>query len=235
MNEPEISIIVATFNEEGSIETCLRQIVTTFPTGCEVLVIDGGSDRTGEITRELSLELPAIRYIRNEHDRGKGHATQVGIEAARGRIMVEIDADLQFLASEIPRLIQPIQENRADIVLGSRFMAGSARRPGSTTPLRTLGNFIVSLYASVLFGQRMTDVLAGMSAWTREAVQKTGLRSDNSSYEVELPVKGLRHGLRVVDVPVTTDARTTGRSNVRLLPDGLAILRDITLFRLGVR
>ena len=232
---PELSVIVAVFNEEASIETCLRQILAVYPTECEILVVDGGSDSTGEIVLRMAREFPQVRYIRNENDLGKGHATQVGIRAARGTLMAEIDADMQFVPAELPRLIEPLRQGRADVVLGSRFMPGSVRHPGSTPWLRTFGNSVVSLYASILFGQRMTDVLAGMSAWTRAAVEKTGLRSNNSSYEVELPVKALRAGLRVLDVPVTTDARKTGRSNVRLLPDGLAILRDITLFRLGWR
>lgn len=235
MAEPEVSVIVATFNEEGSIENCLRRVVAALTMPAEVLVVDGGHDRTGEIVQRLATELPAIRYIRNENDRGKGHATQVGIAAARGNIMVEIDADLQFLPEELPRLIGPIQAGTTDVVLGSRFMKTSTRLPGSTPPLRTFGNYVVSLYASILFGQRMTDVLAGMSAWTRSTIEKTGLRSDNSSYEVELPVKALKHRLRVLDVPVTTDARKEGKSNVKLFRDGMAILRDITLFRLGLK
>ncbi len=235
MVEPEVSVIVATFNEEGSIENCLRRVVAALTMPAEVLVVDGGHDRTGEIVQRLATELSPIRYIRNENDRGKGHATQVGIAAARGNIMVEIDADLQFLPEELPRLIGPIQAGTTDVVLGSRFMKTSTRLPGSTPPLRTFGNFVVSLYASILFGQRMTDVLAGMSAWTRATIEKTGLRSDNSSYEVELPVKALKHRLRVLDVPVTTDARKEGKSNVKLFRDGMAILRDITLFRLGLK
>jgi dolichol-phosphate mannosyltransferase len=231
---PEISIIVATFNEEASIEACLRRILPVYPAGCETLVVDGGSDRTGEIVRKLTAEFPALRYIHNENDRGKGHATKVGIAAARGAIMVEIDADLQFLPEELPRLIDPIREGRADVVLGSRFLPQSVRLPGSTTWLRTFGNFTTSLYASILFGQRMTDVLAGMMAWSRRTIETIDLRSDNYSYEVELPVKALRKGLRVIDAAVTTDARQGGQSAVNVVADGITILYDITRFRLGL-
>lgn len=235
MAVPDISIIVATFNEEGTIEACVRRIFAVFPAGCEVLIVDGGSDRTAEIARNLTVEFPEARLIRNENDRGKGHATQVGISSARGRVMAEIDADLQFLPEELPRLIQPLLDGKADVALGSRFLPGSTRRPGSTTRLRTFGNWTTSLYASLLFGQRMTDVLAGMSAWTRDAARKIAIRSDNYSYEVEIPVKALRAKLRVIDVPVTTDARQHGHSCVNVVWDGLAILRDITLFRFGLR
>lgn len=235
MIEPDLSVILATFNEEWTIETCVRRIFAVFPQGCEVLVVDGGSDRTSEIVRSLLPEYPALRLIRNENDRGKGHATQVGIAHAQGRLMAEIDADLQFLPEELPRLIQPLLAGQADVALGSRFTTGSVRKPGSTNWLRTFGNRTTSLYASVLFGRWMTDVLAGMTAWTRETIETINLRSDNYSYEVEIPVKAVRAGLRVVDVPVTTDKRIAGHSSVHVVLDGLTILRDITLFRLGLR
>lgn len=231
----ELSVIVAVFNEQDSIESCLRRIFAVFPGDCEVLVVDGGHDRTGEIAGRLQPEFARLRYIRNENDRGKGHATRVGIESAQGRLMAEIDADLQFLPEELPKLLAPLRAGEADVALGSRFASGSARHAGSTTPLRTFGNFTTSLYASLLFGRRMTDVLAGMTAWTREVAEAIGPIQDGYSYEVEIPVKALRKGFRVVDVPITTEARQGGASNVHVAADGLRILRDITLFRCGLR
>ena len=79
----------------------------------------------------------------------------------------------------------------------------------------------------------MSDVLAGMSAWTREVSDTIGDICDNYSYEVEIPVKALKKGFTVVDVPITTNQRVAGESSVKVVSDGLAILRDITLFRLG--
>jgi dolichol-phosphate hexosyltransferase len=148
--------------------------------------------------------------------------------------MAEIDADLQFMPEELPRLFDPIKAGVADVVLGSRFATEAVRLPGSTPPLRTFGNKTTSLYASILFCHRMTDVLAGMMAWSRRTIETIDLRSDNYSYEVELPVKAIRKGLRVIDVPVTTDARQGGQSNVSVVLDGLTILFDITRFRLGL-
>lgn len=227
-----LTVIVAVRNEQETIEDCVRRVFAVFPQDCELLVVDGGSDETGEIVAGLTGEFPSLRYIHNENDHGKGHAIRVGIEGARCDIIAQIDADLQFLPEELPRLIEPLDANQADVVLGSRFAAQSVRRPGSTPFLRTLGNKMASGYASVLFRHRMTDVQAGMKAWTREAIQAIDLKSDNYSYEVEIPAKALLAGLRVVDVPITTDARQGGVTSVNVLFDGIALLRDITLFRL---
>ncbi len=222
MEQLTLTVLVATMNEEASIEECVRRIFGVYPDLCEVLVIDGGSDRTREIVLRLCEEFSR-----------QGHATKTGIATAEADVMVEIDADLQFLPEEIPKLIAPILEGRADVCLGSRFARQSTHHDHSL--LRSCGNMVTSLYASVLYCHRMTDVLAGMSAWTRHTIESINLVSDNYSYEVEIPVKALRAGLRVADVPVTTEPRKGGRSNVRVVRSGLAILRDITLFRLGLR
>jgi len=231
--EPRLTIIVAARNEQDTIEACIRRVLAVFPQDCELLVVDGGTDRTGEIVNGLRVEFPAVRYIPNPDDRGKGHAIRVGIEVAQGDVMAQIDADLQFLPEELPRLLEPIHAGNADVVLGSRFARGSVRHRGSTPLFRTWGNKFASLYASVLFGHRMTDVQAGIKAWTREAARQIDLKSDNYSYEVEIPAKALRHRLRVQDVPITTDARQGGTTNVNVVFDGIRLLRDITLFWLG--
>ena len=231
MKKPALSILVTAMNEEATIEECTRRIFDVLNGECEVLVIDGGSDRTGEIVGALCKEYPGLRYIRNENDRGKGHAVRIGIEAARADIMAQIDADLQFLPEELPRLIEPIRAGRADVTLGSRFTHGSIRHPGSTPWHRTFGNRTMSLYTSLLCGHWMTDVLAGMKAWTRTAAEVIQLRCDHASYDAELPVRAVRRSMRVVDVPITTDARGGGRSKVMVVPVGLRLVLDIALIR----
>ncbi len=232
---PQYSIIVATLDEEGTIERCIRRILAVYPEECEVLVVNGGTDRTGEIVETLAATNPAVRHRRNPDDRGKGHAIRLGVSMARAPIHAQIDADLQFLPEELPRLIEPVRKGEADIALGSRFTGGSTRRAGGTPLIRTIGNKAISAYASILFGHRMTDVQAGMKAWTARAIRRIDLRSDGYSYEVEIAAKGLLRGLRVVDVPVTTGARAAGRSNVSLTRAGLALLRDVSMFRLGLK
>lgn len=180
--------------------------------------------------RGLARELDGIRHVRNDGDRGKGHAVRRGIREARADVMAQFDADLQFLPEDLPRVIAPIRSGLADVVLGSRFLDGSVREPGSTPLGRRLGNHAVSAYASLLARRRLTDVQAGIKAWTREAADRIVLESDGYSYEAEIAVKAVRRGLRVVEVPVTTRARRAGRSKVHVARAGLALIRDITRF-----
>lgn len=226
-----LSIVVPTRNEEAIIATCLRALVNELP-DAEILVVDGGSDGTEGVVQQMAQRHPRIRHIRNEGDRGKGHAIRTGILAARGECVVQFDGDLQFLASDIPRLIAPIEANQADLVLGSRFTRGSRRSVGSTPWLRRMGNLAVSAYASALCGHRMTDVLAGIKAWRREVSDAFFLTSDSFTYEAEIPIKALRCGYRVCDLAVGTEPRTTGESSVNVWKTGLALLRDLPRFRL---
>jgi glycosyltransferase involved in cell wall biosynthesis len=228
---PEVTIIVTTMNEEDTIERCLRRIVAVFPTRAEILVVDGGTDRTGRIVQEVAAEFSSIVYVANPDDRGKGHAMHVGLAAAAGDYIAQIDADLQFLPEELPLILEPLERDRADLVLGSRFTPGAKRLPGSTPAVRTFGNWVVSRYSSLLFGGRMTDVLAGMKAWKRTVTDRIRLVAENCSYDAELPVKALRAGFRVMDVPITTDARQGGVSAIHVVRDGGRILRDVTRFR----
>lgn len=230
MDTPEISIIVPAFNEEETIADCLRALAAVFPSGAEVLVVDGGKDRAAEVVAATAREISFVRYIRNENDRGKGHAIRTGIAHASGRFQAQFDADLQFSPSDLPRLLQPLYDDEADVVLGSRFRSESGRDAEAALS-RTLGNQLVSGYMSLLFGQRLTDVLAGIKVWTRSAAEAFDLQMDGFSYELEIPAKAIRRGLRVREVPVKTRARRAGESKVNVLVEGLRFLRDATRFR----
>lgn len=228
----KISILVAVRNEQDNIANCLTRLLQVYPRA-EIIVIDGGTDNTQLIVESFTEREPTVRYIQNLHDRGKGHATRVGIHAARGAIVAQLDADLQFLPEELPNLIEPIAAGRADVTLGSRFATGSSRKRGSQNLRRSFGNRCVSGIASVLFRHRMTDVMAGMKAWRKEVLTYSQLRCDRYSYEVEIPVRALKAGWRVADVPVTTQARTAGSSSVRVFREGMRTIKDIVLLRCG--
>lgn len=235
MSSPAVSIIMAAFNEEATIEATLRRVCAVYPSNAEVLVIDGGTDNTKSVVEKVAQEFDVVRYVRNENDRGKGHATRTGMQEAKADVLAQIDSDLQFLPEELPLIINPIKQDKADVTLGTRFMRGSTRREGGTPFFRTLGNKTASGYASLLFWHSMTDVQAGMKAWKKDACRPDELKSDNYSYEVEIPIRALQKGLRVIDVPITTDARQGGETCVNVVTDGIPLLFDITKFRLGLK
>ena len=230
VSEIPLSIIIPTLNEGASIQACLTRTITAQPRA-EIVIVDGGSDNTKAVVEEFSRKFSNVRYVANPGDRGKGHAIQVGLAESHGDIIVQLDADLQFLPEEIEHLIAPIIQGTADITLGSRFLATSTRDSGSAPVMRSAGNLIISGYTSFLFGHRLTDVLAGFKAWRRAFTESFTVSSDSYSYEAELCIRSLIDGWRVMDVAVTTHPRRAGTSSVRVIKVGAKILYDVKVWR----
>lgn len=223
----DTSVIIACFNEEQTIEKCIRAVAENVP-GAEILVAVGGVDRTLMIAEEVSKELSNVVAFRNVNDRGKGHAIKVSVARARGRFMAQFDADLQFFAEDLPALLAPVREGWADVVAGSRFLDGRKHEAYKAIYYRDAGNKLLGAFVSALAGQRLTDVTAGMKAWTREAIEQIAFRDDRYSYEAELLVRAAREKLRIQEVPVAYASRAHGnsmhRNNLHLARAGFVIL-----------
>lgn len=229
---PSLSVIVAAFNEADCIVDCVRAVAAHTPADAEILVVDGGNDDSLERLAAIQSEVPNLRPIRNHNDRGKGHAIRTGIAHARAPVHVQFDADLQFFPEHILPLANAVQSGLCDLAMGSRFLPNNPY-PVAGGRARTLGNRILSAYASALFFHRMTDVLAGIKAWSKAAAQRIDLQSDDFSYEVELPARALQRGLSVRDFPVGTRHRNAGTSKVGFFRSGSRIVLNTTRFRLS--
>ena len=227
----DLSVIIPCKKEAQNISSCVQRVNLACP-GAEILVVDSGLDDTKAIVGQLKTSIPNLRYILSTPDRGKGDAISQGISQATRPYIAQIDADLQFYPEELPQLLSPILSNQADMVLGSRFLKKSVRKPGSSPFLRSLGNFIISFLCSLLFFKKITDALAGMKVWRREVTESFILTSYTYSYEVELFAKAILKGWRVRDVPVTFEPRKEGVSTVNVFKAGLNIIKDIFRFRI---
>jgi glycosyltransferase involved in cell wall biosynthesis len=205
------SIIIACLNEEDTIVECLERLTQSAPVA-EILVLHGGKDRTYELARTFAQSHPNVVAIRNENDRGKGSAVKAGIERASFDVMCQFDADLQFDPEDMARVMAPILEGGAEVVIGSRFMKGADASSYRFSFLRVMGNRVVNAWVSLLCGQSITDVTTGYKAWTRAAMQKIRFQDDGFVYEVEIPVRACMEGLRVAQVPVKYHDRQGGVS-----------------------
>jgi glycosyltransferase involved in cell wall biosynthesis len=222
-----VSIIVSSWNEEQSIENVIRSVAAAMPEA-EIVIVHGGNDRTLEIARSLQNEFPQVLPVRNENDRGKGHGIKTGIARASGHYMAQFDADLQFFASDLPALVQPLVAGQADVCLGSRFLPSSDRAAYKPSFFRDLGNRVLAAYISVLIGQKVTDVTAGMKSWTRGAIERIDFRDDRYSYEAEIVVRGGLLRQRIREVPVCYASRSDGesmhKSNLAVIRAGMVII-----------
>jgi glycosyltransferase involved in cell wall biosynthesis len=160
-------------------------------------VDDGSTDHTSE--EALSIGVHVIRHARNQ---GVGMAFQSAVQYAwenNADILISIDADGQFDSSEIPMLIQPILDNQADMVIGSRFTNG---RPEFMPPIKFLGNRLIANLVSSIAGQSFRDVSCGFRAYNRESLLRLNIFS-KFTYTHESILSLIYQGLRVREMPVS--------------------------------
>lgn len=207
------SIIIPTRNEEGTIAEI---VAGCLPHGDEVLVVDGSSrDRTASIAREAGAR------VMEDNGRGKGAALRLAFREASGDIAVTIDADGSHSPADIPALVRPILEGKADLVVGSRMAGGSDELHGDLPKfVRLIGSEIITLAINYRFGVRLTDTQNGLRAVRREAVLSAGLAEDIFTIEQEMIMKMLKRGFRVAEVPAHEYARRHGFSNINVATMG---------------
>ncbi len=199
-----VSVIIPTRNEAFS----LKQVLADLPTGLvsEVIVVDSDStDGTPAIAAQMGA-----RVIR-EPRRGYGRACLTGLaNAASPDIVVFLDGDYSDRSAELPRLLAPVVEGRADIALGSRL--ASPRTPGSLPWHSVLGNRLAARLITLLFGQRVTD-LGPFRAARADVLLTLELEETTYGWAVEMILKGALNGFRIVEVPVSYHPRI-GQSKI---------------------
>ena len=191
----------------------------------EVWVIDNGStDGTAEIA-----EAHGARVI-HESRRGKGFAMRTAFRRVDADVYVMVDGDDTYPAEAAEALLAPVREGRADMTVGSRLMKGTA---SEFRALNRLANWFYPFVIRMLVHVRLTDVLSGMRAMTREFVEGVPLVAQGFEIEVELTVKAAERHFRIVEVPIDLRPRPEGSfSKVSLVGDGSRVLWTIVmLFR----
>jgi glycosyltransferase involved in cell wall biosynthesis len=204
---PPVAVVIAAYNEEGSIGPVVDQLPATIgglPT--EVIVVaDGCADGTvkeADVAGAIVCDVPV--------NRGQGAALRLGYRIAReggARYIVTTDADGQYNPAEIESLLAPIVEGRADFVTGSRRMGSEETRD----PVRRAGVRFFALLVSGLTGQRISDTTFGLRAMRAEVTGAVQL-SQQQYQASELLIGVITHGFRVLEVPATIHKRTVGQS-----------------------
>jgi glycosyltransferase involved in cell wall biosynthesis len=219
-----VSIVIPAHNERQTIERVVRSSADAIP-GAEIIVVDDGST---DDTYEAAAGAGA-RVIRLDPNQGKGAALRRGIQDATGEILVFIDGDGQDSPYEIPLLVGAFTPD-VDLVLGSRFLGHF--RPGAITRLNLVGTRFITFLVNQMFGSRVTDPLAGFRAVRRSILERIELKAQGYDIEVDLLLRVLRAGGRVVEVPASRSARPFGTSDLSSLRDGILIARRILQVRL---
>lgn len=205
---PHLSIVIPAYNEEKRIGRTLEgtfEYLDAQSYESEVLVVnDGSSDRTAETVRQFATGRNGqLRLIENPGNRGKGYAVRNGMLQASGEIILFYDADLATPTSEIIKVIEPIAEDRYDVVFGSRALKHELIGVHQSF-LRELRGRGGNLLLRLLLGLDFKDTQCGFKAFRRQAVRDIFAvqRIDGFGFDPEVLFIGQRHGWRLLETPV---------------------------------
>ncbi len=201
------SVIIPALNEDGHIGALVQQ--TWLQPVADVMVVDNGStDNTAVAAQKAGATVVA------EPRRGYGYACAAGTAVARQHnadILVYMDGDFSSLPSEIPRLLAPIQEDEADLVLGSRMLGNIAA--GAMPPHQRFGNWLAARLMRQLYDISVTD-LGPFRAIRADWVAALQMQEMTFGWPTEMMVKVAKRNGRVQEVPVSWQLRRSGQSKV---------------------
>ena len=202
-----LSVVIPAYNEEETLEELVHRVRHSgLP--CEIIVVnDGSTDGTDAVLERLQRESP-LTVCTHSSNQGKGAALRTGFSHVHGDVVILQDADLEYHPQEYPQLIQPILENRADVVYGSRFSSND--RPVSPFWHQN-GNRLITLLSNLFTNLKLTDVETCYKAIRRELIDTIGptLRETGFGVELEITAKLARHrGVRFYERPIAYSPRT---------------------------
>ncbi len=232
-----LSVIVPVYNEASTLVSTLRAVEES-DVGLiqkELVVIDDCStDGSQRIVREYQTRNQHTAYTSRFHtiNRGKGAALRTGFAACSGDFIVVQDADLEYDPRDYPRLLQPLIEDRADVVYGSRFV--------SNEPTRVLNNHhyvanrVLTLFSNLLTNLNLSDMETGYKAFSRAALRAIlpRLTAERFGIEVEITARVAQAKLRIYEVGIAYHGRTYEEGKKINWKDGVAAIGHIIKYNL---
>lgn len=231
----KLSIVIPAYNERSTIEKLLRRVAEApVPGGLEiemVVIDDASTDGTRDHLRELEAAAdPPFRLIEHPVNRGKGAALRTGFEHVTGDLVLIQDADLEYNPRDYPVLLQPILDDEADVVYGSRFLGG---------PHRVLffwhyvGNRFLTTLSNMFTDLNLSDMETCYKVFRAEVLKGMKLSSERFGIEPEMTARVARSQARIYEVPISYHGRTYAEGKKIGWRDGFAAIWAILRYNLG--
>lgn len=202
-----LSVVIPVFNEIATITEILDRVRMAPTPGLkkEIVVVDDCStDGTRDYLRQLAED--GVRCFFHEQNQGKGAALRTGFKHSTGDIVLVQDADLEYNPDEYPKLLRPILEGKADVVLSSRFLAGEQHRV--LYFWHSVGNRFLTLLSNMFTNLNLTDMESCYKALTRPVLERVVIEENRFGFEPEIVAKVARLGCRVYEVGISYAGRT---------------------------
>ncbi|GAA2518005.1 glycosyltransferase family 2 protein [Pilimelia columellifera] len=216
----KLSILMPVYNEAERIGDALKQaLAVDYPCEIELVVVDDGS-RDGTAATLAALDDARLRVITHPRNAGKGAAIRTAVDSATGDYMVILDADLEYDPQDIPRLLAPVLDGRAEVVYGNRTFGSHS----AYSFWYVMGNRAVTLAANVLFNSYIGDLETCFKLMPLALYRSLDVRSRGFGMEAEVTAKLLRQRIRPYEVPISYRARTRDEGKKITWRDGVEAL-----------
>jgi glycosyltransferase involved in cell wall biosynthesis len=224
--KPCLSVVIPCYNEAATVETVAEQVLASPFTAEVVIVDDGSTDGTRDILARLSH--PRLRVVLQPHNQGKGAALRRGFAQATAEYVVVQDADLEYDPAEYGALVQPLADDLADVVYGSRFISS---RPHRVLYFwHSVGNRFLTTLSNMFTNLNLTDMETCYKAFRRDVIQSVVVEEDRFGFEPEVTAKVARAGWRVYEVGISYNGRTYAEGKKIGWRDGVRALWCILKF-----
>ncbi|MCK4451754.1 MAG: glycosyltransferase family 2 protein [Anaerolineae bacterium] len=227
MNQPLLSVIMPVYNEQETLPEILSRVRAVDLRKEIVVVDDGSTDGTRDVLREEEKR-GDLRILYHEVNKGKGAAVRTGLEHACGDFIIIQDADLEYDPRDYPALLRPIEEGKAEVVYGSRFLGGPRR---TMFFWHMVGNRFLTLVTNILFDTILSDMETCYKVFTSRVAAQLDLKSSGWGFDPEITAKILRQGVRIYEVPISYAGREFDEGKKISWQDGLTVFWTLLKYR----
>jgi len=229
----DLSIIIPVYNENATVLEAIARVRAVDLDGLEreiVLVDDGSTDgSTDTLRNQVEGKMDGVRVVYHDVNRGKGAAIRSAIPECTGKFIVIQDADLEYDPRDLPALLAPLRDGRADVVFGTRFAGGPHR---VMFFWHMVGNRFLTFLSNMLTNLNLSDMEVGYKVFRADILRAANLKSNRFGFEPEITAKVARRKLRIYEVPVSYAGRDYAQGKKITWRDGLAALFQIVRYRL---
>jgi dolichol-phosphate mannosyltransferase len=223
-------VVLPTYEEVENLPGIAAAILAALPAATLLVVDDNSPDGTGRLADEMAAANPRVRVRHRPGKGGLGRAYLDGFGVALqggARSLIQMDADWSHDPAVLPKLVAPIVDGRADLVIGSRYVRGGAVLDWGLG--RRLISRLGSQFARIVLGLRPHDLTGGFKAWRAEtlaAIPFDGVHAGGYVFQIEMTYRASRGGARVTEVPITFQDRRVGRSKMsrRIIVEALLVV-----------
>lgn len=224
----KLSIVIPVYNEKDTLEKLVDLVREVDGVEKEIVIVDDGSkDGSIEIIKKIKEKYPDIKTVIKGENRGKGHTLKVGFKETTGDYVIIQDADLEYDPQDYKKLLRALDEDKVDVVYGSRFSGNYEKM----TTLHYFGNKLLTVLTNLFYGVMLTDMETCYKLVPGDFIRSIDIKSERFDFEPEITAKILKSGLKIREVPISYKGRAFSEGKKITWKDGFNAVFALIKFR----